>query len=173
MGLMSFIKGRATCWASAKPRPRSPRVLRRRLRRMLRRSRRRSRRLGLHVDGLKIEVDGDKVKVAGAAADQATKEKLVLALGNVAGVAAVEDHVTVATPAPEAVIYVVKKGDTLSAIAKDPIRRRVEVHGHLRGQQADAEGSRQDLPGPGTPDPAAGQVIGGRRPAQSRTVGEL
>lgn len=75
-------------------------------------------RLGLQVDGLKIEVDGDKVKVAGAAADQATKEKLVLALGNVAGVASVEDDVTVATPAPEAVIYVVKKGDTLSAIAK-------------------------------------------------------
>ena len=46
--------------------------------------------LGLDVKDLKVEVEGDKVKVAGAAPDQATKEKLVLALGNVAGVAAVE-----------------------------------------------------------------------------------
>jgi nucleoid-associated protein YgaU len=58
------------------------------------------------------------VKVAGTAPDQATKEKLVLALGNVAGVAAVEESVTTAAAEPEAVIYVVKKGDTLSAIAQ-------------------------------------------------------
>ncbi len=74
--------------------------------------------LGLEVKDLKIDVDGDKVKVAGAVADQATREKLVLALGNVAGVAAVEDDLTIAAPAEEATIYVVKKGDTLSAIAK-------------------------------------------------------
>ena len=74
--------------------------------------------LGLDVKDLKVEVDGDKVKVSGAAPDQATKEKLVVALGNVAGVATVEESVTAETAEPEAVIYVVRKGDTLSAIAK-------------------------------------------------------
>ena len=74
--------------------------------------------LGLEVKDLKIEVEGDKVKLAGAVPDQAAKEKLVLALGNVAGVAAVEDQVTTAAEAPEATFYTVKKGDTLSAIAK-------------------------------------------------------
>lgn len=74
--------------------------------------------LGLNVKDLAVDVDGDTVKVSGAAPDQATKEKLVVALGNVAGVAAVDESVTAETAAPEAVIYVVKKGDTLSAIAK-------------------------------------------------------
>jgi nucleoid-associated protein YgaU len=74
--------------------------------------------LGLDVKDLAVEVDGDTVKVSGTTPDQATKEKLVVALGNVAGVAAVEDAVTAEMAEPEAVIYVVKKGDTLSAIAK-------------------------------------------------------
>lgn len=74
--------------------------------------------LGLDVKDLKVEVEGDKVKVAGEAPDQATKEKLVLALGNVAGVAAVEESVTAAAAEPEAVFYTVKKGDTLWAISK-------------------------------------------------------
>lgn len=74
--------------------------------------------LGLDVKDLKVEVAGDTVKVSGSTADQASKEKLLLALGNVAGVATVDDEVTSAVVEPEAVIYVVKKGDTLSAIAK-------------------------------------------------------
>lgn len=73
--------------------------------------------LGLDVKDLKVEVEGDKVRLAGAVPDQAAREKLVLALGNVAGVAAVEDQVTLAAAA-EAVLYTVKKGDTLWAIAK-------------------------------------------------------
>ena len=50
--------------------------------------------LGLNVKDLAVDVDGDTVKVSGAAPDQATKEKLVVALGNVAGVAAVDESVT-------------------------------------------------------------------------------
>lgn len=73
---------------------------------------------GLDVAGLKLEVDGDKVKVAGQVPDQATKEKVLLAVGNVAGVAAVEEQVAAAKAEPEAVMYTVRKGDTLSAIAK-------------------------------------------------------
>ena len=74
--------------------------------------------LGLDVKDLKVDVEGDTVKVSGTTPDQATREKLVVALGNVAGVAAVEDNVTAEKAEPEAVIYVVKKGDTLSAIAQ-------------------------------------------------------
>ena len=118
MGLMSFIKeagrklgiGRAEATqAEGAPAPATPAAAE---------LEEEVRALGLDVQGLKVEVDGESVKVAGTTPDQATKEKLLLALGNVAGVAAVEDEVTAAAAEPEAVIYVVKKGDTLSAIAK-------------------------------------------------------
>ena len=73
---------------------------------------------GIEIPDLKVEVEGDKVKLGGTAADQVLKEKAILAAGNVAGVAGVEDAVTVATAAVAATFYTVKKGDTLSAIAK-------------------------------------------------------
>ena len=71
--------------------------------------------LGLDATGLDISVDGDKVKIDGKAVSPEMKEKVILAVGNVEGVSAVEaaDH---DDPAP--VFYTVKKGDTLSAIAK-------------------------------------------------------
>ncbi len=65
-----------------------------------------------------IVVDGDTVKLSGAAASQEERERAILAIGNVAGVATVEDAVTVAAPEPESVFHTVVKGDTLSAIAK-------------------------------------------------------
>jgi nucleoid-associated protein YgaU len=74
--------------------------------------------LGLSVKDLNVSVEGDKVKVSGAASDQATKEKLVLALGNVAGVASVEETVMAASADPASIIYTVRKGDTLWAISK-------------------------------------------------------
>jgi nucleoid-associated protein YgaU len=43
----------------------------------------------------------------------------VLCCGNVEGVAAVNDMLVVVTPQPEAKIYVVVKGDTLSKISKE------------------------------------------------------
>ena len=73
---------------------------------------------GIDIPDLKVEVEGDKVKVSGNAPDQATKEKAILAAGNVAGVAAVEEQVTAGAAAAAATFYTVKKGDTLSAIAK-------------------------------------------------------
>ncbi len=73
---------------------------------------------GLSADGLDVRVEGDTVKVSGAAADQATKEKIVLALGNVAGVSKVEDSITTAAAGGAATFYTVQAGDTLSKIAK-------------------------------------------------------
>ena len=58
------------------------------------------------------------VTVSGQVDDQATKEKILLCCGNVAGVEAVHDLMTVATPAPEAQFHVVVSGDNLSKIAK-------------------------------------------------------
>ena len=63
-------------------------------------------------------IDGT-VKVSGNAQTQADKEKLILAAGNIAGVQKVEDAVSVARPDSEARMYTVKKGDTLSKIAKE------------------------------------------------------
>ncbi len=74
----------------------------------------------LNADGLDVTFDGASgtVTVAGVAADQATKEKIILCCGNVQGVAKVNDMMTVSQPAEESRYYTVVKGDTLSAIAK-------------------------------------------------------
>ncbi|AJE45643.1 peptidoglycan-binding protein LysM [Celeribacter indicus] len=70
--------------------------------------------LGLKADGLKLDVDGDTVKLSGDAASQEEKEKIILAVGNVEGIAAVEDSV----PGTEPRFHEVRKGDTLWAIAE-------------------------------------------------------
>lgn len=65
-----------------------------------------------------VEVEGDKVKVSGTAPSQEVKEKIILAAGNVKGVAQVEDAMQAEDDAEAAVFYEVKSGDTLSKIAK-------------------------------------------------------
>jgi nucleoid-associated protein YgaU len=74
----------------------------------------------LPIEGLDVSFDGatGSVTVAGEAADQATKEKVLLCCGNVHGVAQVADMMTVKEPADESTYYTVVRGDTLSAIAK-------------------------------------------------------
>ncbi|MBS0444849.1 MAG: peptidoglycan-binding protein LysM [Proteobacteria bacterium] len=74
----------------------------------------------LTADGLAVTFDGatTTVTVAGTAADQATKEKIVLCCGNVQGVSQVVDNLEVAAPADESRYYTVVRGDTLSAISK-------------------------------------------------------
>ncbi len=87
--------------------------------------------LGLQVQGLQVTFDGatSTATVAGQAPDQATKEKVLLACGNVQGVAAVTDQLTVAgaqaaftdqvqnaSQAP-AQFHTVASGDTLSKIS--------------------------------------------------------
>ena len=75
--------------------------------------------VGLGNPNITTEVDGDKVTVKGEVATQEEKEKILLALGNISGVATVDDQITVTGPAVTAARFVVvKAGDTLSAIAK-------------------------------------------------------
>jgi nucleoid-associated protein YgaU len=77
--------------------------------------------MNLDATGLMVEYDGGSnvVTVRGIAPDQATKEKIVLCCGNVAGVASVNDQLTVEQPVEESRYYTVKSGDTLSKIAKE------------------------------------------------------
>ncbi len=74
--------------------------------------------VGLGNPNIQVTVEGEKVIAAGEVATQEEKEKILLALGNVAGVGEVEDRLTVVAPAAAARFVTVKKGDTLSAIAK-------------------------------------------------------
>jgi nucleoid-associated protein YgaU len=75
---------------------------------------------GIDTSGLTVSFDADSatVTVSGEAPDQATREKVVLCGGNVVGVAAVNDNLTVAAPADESQWYTVVSGDNLSKISK-------------------------------------------------------
>lgn len=75
--------------------------------------------LGLDIEDLQIQVDGASATVRGKVSDQATKEKVILAVGNTEGVARVDDQIEVEESEPEATFYTVQAGDTLSGIAKD------------------------------------------------------
>ena len=74
--------------------------------------------MGFEIEDLGIRVDDELVTVSGRVSDQATKERIVLALGNTAGIARVDDRIEVDTAEPEAQFHTVVSGDTLSAIAQ-------------------------------------------------------
>lgn len=76
----------------------------------------------LPIENLTVAYDSVSatVTVSGSAPDQTTREKIVLCCGNVQGVAHVNDQINVtSTAGNESKWYEVKKGDTLSKIAKD------------------------------------------------------
>ncbi len=79
---------------------------------------------GLVVNDVHVSFNAGVVTVEGEAANRSTKEKVVLALGNLPGVQKVDDRMTLPQPKPEvaeepeAQFYTVVKGDTLSKIAK-------------------------------------------------------
>ncbi|MDI1332981.1 peptidoglycan-binding protein LysM [Pseudomonas sp.] len=74
--------------------------------------------VGLGNPNVQATVDGDKVTVTGDVGSQEEKEKILLAVGNIAGVGSVDDQMTVTGPVVVAAKFVtVVKGDTLSAIS--------------------------------------------------------
>jgi nucleoid-associated protein YgaU len=107
MGLFSFIKeAGAKIFGSGEAKAATPDALQKELAGH-----------GLPSD-VKIDVNGDKVKISGKAMTTEEAEKIILALGNTAGVAQVESELIVTKEAPAAVFYTVKKGDTLWKIAE-------------------------------------------------------
>jgi nucleoid-associated protein YgaU len=128
MGLISFFKeageklfGKAVQEAQAAPTQVDPAVLAAANREAATAIENYINTLGLTVTALTVTFDGatNIAKVYGIAKDQATKEKVILAAGNVHGVAGVDDNMTVDLSEPEAKFYTVAKGDTLSKIAKE------------------------------------------------------
>jgi nucleoid-associated protein YgaU len=70
------------------------------------------------TDALDVKVEGDKVVIKGTAPSQEAKEKLILAAGNVEGIAKVEEEIATADSGSESTYHTVEKGDTLWAIAQ-------------------------------------------------------
>ena len=73
----------------------------------------------LPVQNLKVDFDDGTATVYGQADNQPVKENIILFLGNIQGVGRVDDRMEVVNPGPQAQMYTVKSGDTLSKIAKE------------------------------------------------------
>jgi len=73
---------------------------------------------GIGIENPKVTYDDGVATITGTAPNQVARETAVIAIGNVAGVEAVDDRMEVKESAPESVFYTVKSGDTLGKIAK-------------------------------------------------------
>ena len=76
-------------------------------------------RYNLPSNDLEIDVKDDKMTVAGKVKNQEEKEKIILSLGNIFGIAGVDEKLEVDEAAEEARFHTVERGDTLSKIAKE------------------------------------------------------
>lgn len=74
--------------------------------------------LGLEVENLCVSIDGEVATINGTAKNQMTREKVILVVGNTAGISGVEDEMMVEVEEPVATFHTVERGDTLSKIAK-------------------------------------------------------
>jgi len=70
------------------------------------------------IQGLKVEFKVDTATLTGSCDSHATREKAVLLAGNIEGVRRVNDMLTSPPVTEPTVFYTVKKGDSLSKIAK-------------------------------------------------------
>lgn len=90
---------------------------------------------GINVANVDIEIEDDVVKIWGEATTEADKERAILILGNMDGVSAIDDRISVvggtpeAAPAEASTMYQVQAGDSLSKIAKahygDPMKYKI------------------------------------------------
>lgn len=74
---------------------------------------------GLAPEDLSVSFRDGVATVKGTVSSASDREKIILALGNVEGVAQVDDRLTVEEEAREPVFHTVQPGDTLSKIAKE------------------------------------------------------
>lgn len=75
--------------------------------------------LGLDAEDLEIRFDDGTATIEGTVESEADRERIILAVGNVEGVAEVDEEIEVVEPGSEADMYTVVKGDSLSKIAKE------------------------------------------------------
>lgn len=73
--------------------------------------------LGLKYKNIRLSTKGQNVVLEGEVDDQADAEKIALAVGNVGGVASVENKMRVTVSAPPSQYHTVVSGDSLSKIA--------------------------------------------------------
>jgi len=80
---------------------------------------------GINVENLTMDYSDEKVTVYGQTASVEDKEKVILMVGNVDGIGAVDDRLSVVTP-PQSTFHEVQSGESLSKIAKkyygDPMK---------------------------------------------------
>jgi nucleoid-associated protein YgaU len=80
---------------------------------------------GISVENLTMDYSDEKVTVYGQTESIEDKEKVILMVGNVDGVGAVDDRLSVVTP-PQSTFHEVQSGESLSKIAKkyygDPMK---------------------------------------------------
>jgi nucleoid-associated protein YgaU len=74
--------------------------------------------LGLPYKSLTIRTNGDTVTLQGEVEKQEDAEKIALTVGNVEGVAAVDNQMTASQPQDESQYHTVTSGDSLSKIAQ-------------------------------------------------------
>lgn len=92
---------------------------------------------GLRIQNLDVELSGNTVIVYGETEHARDRETAILILGNVDGVAEVDDRISVTVPEPEMEFYEVQEGDSLSRIAKkyygDPLKYHIlfEANRHI------------------------------------------
>ena len=65
------------------------------------------------ADKVNIQIADGKATVTGDGLSQEAKEKILVAVGNISGIASVDDQVKTATPATASQFYTVKSGDTI------------------------------------------------------------
>lgn len=72
---------------------------------------------GLDTSDIEIDVKGDEVVARGEAKMQELREKIIVAMGNIVGVARVRDEMAAKDKAEASDFHTVKKGQTLWGIA--------------------------------------------------------
>ena len=74
--------------------------------------------MGIDIGDADIRFDDGIAYITGEVADQATRERIILAVGNAQGVGKVDEEITVVDPSEEAHFHTVAPGDTLWAVAE-------------------------------------------------------